>query len=1012
MPGTTSSIEMNIKTLVRAGAGAGKTTELIDRFINYVRRYFEVNQTYPNIIITTFTRKATQEVKERLLIKALDLKDETLFHYINRKSQVHISTIHGILSLFLSRYGESLGLAPEFSMVDAQKENYIARKILRQVFKDNPDKLDFLEDYRFDRTLDILLTLTQYRLMNSSLRAFSLEDLFQHRQRLLNQVLEQIQKCSVELRTAQSDAWVLYGDSLRSYFRAEMQFPEFQKACQLFLQAVPAKPRFNSNKPPVSEETRDLVQIVNDTLKEWAKEEKSDYTDSFLQLVASRSRQIEEIFDKFFGTFVQYKIAHSELTMSDLESFSLELIRRDPSVAQKFAQSWNFWMLDEYQDTSPVQVELLKHLMGDSSYFVVGDPQQSIYLFRGARKEVFYQKEAEILKMKSEFLEKLVNFRSHPNLLRFFNHVFTQMGPQFKAMVPREYRSDEKPEDVCCRVLLTFEGVDEDEDIRLLSGISEIQRFLGLGIAPEKICVLSRSNGDLERLAELCKQLNLPIQVHGSGQFYRRREVQDLLVFLRFLSNPHDEKNFMTLLRQPYFECSDSELVQWAQAHYESSKKSNLKSSLFGFWRESYGELKLVQRLLGYREKLRHEGYLNTLLHFIEQEGVLTSLQYMDSTGRREANIFKLVTILRSQENLPGFSIFDFVQNHFFSVDTESGGEDSDATPVIEPKRVNLMTIHASKGLQFEAVVVLGCQQKPVTTLSSDFWIDEDLKKFVIPVLDDESGESRTSLLGKEIRLKLNDREKEEFERVLYVALTRAQRYLSLCAFLKSEAPPEESWLGKMRLQLAEGVHSEFHIPYETVHFVDLLNLETTLESAGKLEKIEALNLGLESISKKSVTSSLQSVAAPSLKIGQVIDVAKKAARGTEVHRLFEVLKYRPDYVDEIDDLAFKRALAFLNRQTIFPFQKIVNDGHVEWGFVVNDQGTYVQGQIDLWAEFEDAIWVVDYKTGSTAYQQKAFEQLSVYAKALKIIYPRSAKKPFRLVVVYPFEEIVVEKTL
>lgn len=1007
MSSATSSVELNPKTLVRAGAGAGKTTELIDRFIDYVRRFFERNQTYPNIIITTFTRKATQEVKERLLIKALELKDETLFHYINKKSQVHVSTIHGILSLFLSRYGENLGLAPEFSMVDAQKENYVARKILRQVFKDHPEKMDFLEDYRFDRTLDILLTLTQYRLTQSSLKAFSLEDFIQHRQHLLNQVLEKIQICARDLQSAQSNAWVEYGDSLRSYFKAQMQFPEFQKACQSFLQAVPAKPRYNSAKPPVSEEVRDLVQDVNDSLKEWAKEEKSDYADSFLQLVAQRSKQIEEIFEEFFHTFVQHKIKHSELTMSDLESFSLELIRRDPSVAQKFAQSWNFWMLDEYQDTSPVQVELLKHLMGDASYFVVGDPQQSIYLFRGARKEVFYQKEAEIQQLKSEFLEKLVNYRSHPNLLKFFNHVFTQMSPQFKAMVPRDYRDGEKVEDICCRLLLTFEGTDEDEDIRLLSAISEVQRFLEMGVAPEKVCVLSRSNGDLERMAELCKKLNLPIQVHGSGQFFRRREVQDLLIFLRFLSNPHDSKNFISLLRQPYFECSDAEIVKWTEAHYENDRKT----SFFSYCRETYADSAPIRRLLGYRESLRQEGYLNTLLRFVEQEGVLTSVHYMDSTGRREANIFKLIALLKSQENSPGFSIFDFVQSNFASLDTESGGEDSDATPVIEPKRVNLMTIHASKGLQFEAVIVLGCQQKPVITLSSDFWIDEDQNKFVIPVLDDESGDSRTSLLAKDIRLKLNAREKEEFERVLYVALTRAQRYLSLCAYLKNEAPPMESWLGKMNLQLAEGVHSEFQIPYETVHFVDLLDLETTGEPLRRSEKVEPLHLQLESISKKSVTSSLQSVPAPNLKIGQVIDVAQKAARGTEIHRLFEVLKFRPDYIEEIEDVEFQKARVYLESQTKFPFRKIIDQGFVEWGFVVNDEGSYVQGQIDLWAELEDAVWIVDYKTGSTAYQQKAFEQLSVYARALKVIHPHFSKKTIRLVVVYPFEEIIAEKS-
>ena len=88
--------------------------------------------------------------------------------------------------------------------------------------------------------------------------------------------------------------------------------------------------------------------------------------------------------------------AFFSLTISDLENYSLRLIQSFPDAAHEFSQTWDFFMIDEYQDTSPLQVEILNRIVGEKPCFIVGDPQQSIYLFRGARSEVFDAKESEL----------------------------------------------------------------------------------------------------------------------------------------------------------------------------------------------------------------------------------------------------------------------------------------------------------------------------------------------------------------------------------------------------------------------------------------------------------------------------------------------------------------------------------------------------------------------------------------------------------------------------------------
>jgi ATP-dependent helicase/nuclease subunit A len=105
--------------LIRAGAGAGKTTRLISTFLDFVREFHNQNGDYPRVVITTFTRKATQEVKERLLVSAIN--EKKVFEYINQKSRVHISTIHGLLSLFLSQFADTIQFSSEIKVIDGPR---------------------------------------------------------------------------------------------------------------------------------------------------------------------------------------------------------------------------------------------------------------------------------------------------------------------------------------------------------------------------------------------------------------------------------------------------------------------------------------------------------------------------------------------------------------------------------------------------------------------------------------------------------------------------------------------------------------------------------------------------------------------------------------------------------------------------------------------------------------------------------------------------------------------------
>ena len=124
-------------------------------------------------------------------------------------------------------------------------------------------------------------------------------------------------------------------------------------------------------------------------------------------------------------------------------------------------------------------------------------------------------------------------------------------------------------------------------------------------------------------------------------------------------------------------------------------------------------------------------------------------------------------------------------------------------------------------------------------------------------------------------------------------------------------------------------------------------------------------------------------------------------------HKIFESLAVRKGQKFATEE-NLQRALEYIHSIQTPPMDKILKVGHAEWGFSVKSEGKILQGSIDLWAELEDAVYILDYKTGSSAHVESAFEQMAIYSNALKKIGACSSNKPHILVAIYPFENKVL----
>lgn len=995
MPST--SLELK-DIIVRAGAGAGKTTDLVRRVLELEEKIWKEKNRHAKIVVTTFTRKATQELKERLLAKALASENPETINFVQRPSQLHISTIHGVLSAYLSGYGSALGLSPQFQVLSQKAVLNRAKKILRNSLQEDSEfaarAARLLEVCELSGLLESLL---QYEVVWSlgSAKRVTATDL----QSLISEKLEWVRQKATELLSLfgsdeLSDSWRNYETALQALVsQKELSVTDVLS----FLEKV--KSPVKSKK--ISEELGQEKNNFQDLLKEF-----SGYylRPEFLEAHESLSTDFEYIGKIFSEKLSQQKILTGQLSLSDLELLSLKLMRDFPQTGVLFSEEWDYWMVDEYQDTSPLQVHLLKGLMGLKKSFTVGDPQQSIYLFRGARSEVFLEKEKIVRTSLGENLSLMVNYRSQAPLLAFFNELFTRLNSaMFKPMEVGFRKNLSARENEPVQILL---ATDVDQEIA--ATLTRVRELIELGISPEKICVLSRGNKELDILAKEAKQVQIPVQVHASSQFSDRQEIRDAVALLRFLVNPSDNLSFLQCLRGPFHFVSDEKL----QDLVDESWSSYFVRALSKNWQPVFD----MQKLL---EKCRSQGIISVWKEALRDHCYFDYLQALDSSGRKEANLWKLVSLLSTAEKMPGFSILDFL-DEMTSPLVESDG-DQDATPVVEPSKVNLMTIHASKGLQFEYVIVpfLGKRSANSTV---QFFLSDDEGAWTLALPNPEDGKMTKSLYGEVILENKKSREALELERLFYVALTRAEMGISLIwsgsdkgtissrllAMGYGVAAPDENldqvdrperyslrtrfqnWAVKVEQTPSNQDQSKVRSRYDSVTLSHLAK-----ERPVAVTEVLSDSLSFDS-SKKTSEESLQSL--------------QKALLGVEVHRLFEGLKFQSQL--DSKDPKIKKAIEFLKSWSDGRILELIKMGEAEWGFAVAKNRWLLQGQIDLWSQdSKGRYFVVDYKTGAEKYKEKAFEQLEIYAWALR----KMGKIPTEinpiLMVIYPFSAAVFEKT-
>ena len=637
-----------------------------------------------------------------------------------------------------------------------------------------------------------------------------------------------------------------------------------------------------------------------------------------------------------------------------------------------------------------MQAELLQRLRGNSAEFVVGDPQQSIYLFRGARSEMFHAKIDQAKKGGAKIEQLTVNYRSNPGLLMFLNDFFTSYSSQFEPMQPREQPGASA--DAVAYFISAPDKREEDQGI-----LSHILNLLKRGARYEDICVLGRTHSHLAEIAAVLKEQGIPVQVHSPTGFWRRREVLDAMALLKFLVHPHDNLTLLSLLRSPGFRVPDERLAGLMQSKPPSlwlllkddgcEAVARLRSLL---WRRSESGL-----IAAFEEGLRDSALLDLAFH-------------ADPSGRREANLWKLFARIKVEEKKPGFQVLTLVEQ-VEGLAAEELASEGDAITAQEPNCVNLMTIHSSKGLEFDHVIVPRMGVSPNLTTADIFSHHEEDGMFSFPVYVEQEGKTVSSPLDRRRILELRRRELAEQDRWLYVALTRAKRTLALC--WSDEQMENESWAVRGRLAAAQRFSTSGKYRVEILRPPFPLEFEKAPEAASGGIRPAWKTSGESTFPKneRQTVSNMAKGAAKESSMHALLARQEGAASGIALHRAFQTLKVRPDLEWAVKaHPEAKDALEYVWKLEEPCLRDVIINGFAEWGFKIKTDAGIVQGRIDLWGKDRSGrLWIVDYKSGRIrgSDNESHWEQLKLYAWALRQF---GHAMPMEMALVHPLEKTVL----
>lgn len=824
-----AALARDVDVVVTAGAGTGKTKTLVARYLSLL----DDGLAPRGIVAITFTRKAAQEMRNRVrkelqsFLSRDDLGGDDRERWQERANQLdaaRIGTIHTLCSEILRTHPAEAALDPRFEVLEETQGALLRAGAIEAALgwaANDPETVTLFETFS---ERDLINTLS--RLLNTPQQAQQAFDL------LPDDIIGFWQARLAAAQQAQLDQWhadpawqaairtlrANQADNLDDYLEDARRMALTAVTTAVATSATLADARRNYNViatialnrgsakawpggAPQQKEVKAALKTLRDAVQGSLLDAELNDADRALAVVLPPLRSL---FSYAAAAYTRAKQERNALDFDDLENRAIELLEQNTAVAHYWQSTIQSLLVDEFQDTNARQSTLIHLLCPDpGKLFIVGDAKQSIYRFRQADVAVFRRERAAVRAGGGSIHDLDTSFRTHAALGNGINTILpTIMGVETAVTADYEApfeplqffhtapRKGQRAPFLEVHLALGSKG-DGGLDTAAAALAARLHALHDAGELSDwgEVAILCRASNAFKAYEDALDRASIPyVTVAGKG-FYERPEIRDILNALRAIADPHDDLALAGLLRSPVCAVSDAGLYTLVQARrpHESlwdvvARASDLPDTADAARVREAGALVTECRPLVGRTAVAD--LLNT---FLERTHFRAALLAGGET-RAIGNVAKLLADAYTSGMV---SVGDFLE--YVTQVRDTGSREGEARSVADAA-VQIMTIHAAKGLEFP-LVVLGDINK-MDRRSDGLLIDDTLG-----VVTKLTVNAQTPAIYDLARQADRARDAAESKRLLYVALTRAEDKLMLSGqFTLTDAgrPRLSGWLSDL----------------------------------------------------------------------------------------------------------------------------------------------------------------------------------------------------------------------
>lgn len=815
---------------VIAGAGTGKTYMLVERYVYHLT----VDKFSPLAIVAcTFTDKAAAELRSRIRATVSQRLPDR-FDLLAELEAAQISTLHSLATRICQEHPEAAGVPADFTVLDELESKIWVNEQLTLALAELP--ADIYQHISYSQLADILPQLLAdpiaaerafHQTINpdnliAQIQQSALSELLGNPQwQLAAETLHQLAGIEGDrIELARKNALQLV-KSLENMAISLPPYPPFLRGDEQ--KSPPFEGQFGGiSNPQAALENLTKIDLRGGSKKKWPDGGLTEVKEAIATLkkladqeikrgrinleIGESDHKLTTILPILKQAFIQVQefLAAAKrkarlLDFADLEVYALKALNH-PEVQEYYRQRWRAFLVDEFQDTNPVQGEFVELLTSQAILTIVGDAKQSIYGFRRADVAVFQSwcDRIQHSSGKKGVVELSTSFRTHESLINQINQIFAPLlGNLHQNLTAfRTTAPDINPDGNSYLEAYTV-AAEEENDLnraRQLEG-RHIARILKQmleqkipvydkktgdlrPVKPEDMAILSRTWESLELYGEILASEGIPVVLSGGGNLLDTREAKDAWALLRFLADPTDDIALVAVLRSPFFAISDRTLFMISRSG------ESLHGNQPSWWEKiqhqkpgllekpGFSVVEILKQLLAERTVEPPTRLLQIADRLTGYTAVINNLP---GAPRREADWRGFMELVRQLET-GNNDVFNVVRKlrQIAAADVKIP-----RLPLEAENAVTLMTIHAAKGLEWPVVVVPDLTRGKPNYAPSVYF---DPAWGVAISLFNAEGEKQKPVLYVWLENLQKQREDAEALRLLYVAFTRSRDRLILTA--------------------------------------------------------------------------------------------------------------------------------------------------------------------------------------------------------------------------------------